>query len=135
VHDVFFHFFSSELNRYIVVIISYCNIMAPRPPGMRSKLQVQKISTASGTKLDDVVPTSPSDPFVFQDQDTIVPAPPVVTEVVLAPHSPSKLLKLKQHKRSPTSGMKVEDRGAVPRLPKKRQHPLLLNYQPYQLPT
>jgi hypothetical protein len=75
---------------------------------MCSKLPVQKKHTASSAKHDDVVPTSTSNPFVFQDQDTVVPDPPVVTKVVLAPHSPSKHLKLKQHKRSPMSGTKVE---------------------------
>jgi hypothetical protein len=93
---------------------------------MHSKLPVQKKPTVSSAKFDDVAPTSTSDPFVFQDQETIVPDWPVVTKVVLAPYSPSKHLKLKQHKRSPMSSMEVEACGT--KTYKKRHHPLLLNY-------
>ncbi len=90
--------------------------MAPRPPGMCSKLPVQKKGTASSAKPDDVVSTSTSDPFVFQDQDTIAPDPPIVVKVVLSPRSPSKCLMLKQPKKSPSTSTKVV---LSPHLPSK----------------
>jgi hypothetical protein len=74
---------------------------------MHGKLPVQKKGTASSAKHDDVASTSTSDPFVFPDQETIAPDPPIVVKVVLSPRSPSKHLTLKQPKKSPSSGTKV----------------------------
>jgi hypothetical protein len=68
---------------------------------------VQKKGTVSSAKPDDVASTSTSDPFVFPDQETIAPDPPIVVKVVLSPRSPSKHLTLRQPNKSPLSGKKV----------------------------